>query len=84
MAPTESTTVLDIGVDDLAFGEASGCRTLNFFEELYPWPARVTALGLHEGERFRESYPQGAIRPGRRARAPVRRTTSSTSASRTP
>jgi SAM-dependent methyltransferase len=58
MAPTEATTVLDIGVDDVAFGERSGCSTLNFFEELYPWPERVTALGLHEGKRFQESYPQ--------------------------
>ncbi len=58
MAPTESTTVLDIGVDDVAFGEHAGCRTLNFFEALYPWPQQVTALGVHEGTRFRESYPQ--------------------------
>jgi SAM-dependent methyltransferase len=63
MAPTAETTVLDIGVDDLGFGErAAGgggsCGTLNFFEELYPWPARVTALGLHEGTRFRERYPE--------------------------
>ena len=58
MAPTESTTVLDIGVDDFAFGEHPRCGTLNFFEELYPWPEQVTALGLHEGKRFRESYPQ--------------------------
>ncbi|MGH3072772.1 MAG: methyltransferase domain-containing protein [Gaiellaceae bacterium] len=62
IAPTAETTVLDLGVDDLAFGETSsaegGCATLNFFEELYPWPGRITALGLHEGTRFRESYPQ--------------------------
>jgi SAM-dependent methyltransferase len=58
MAPTESTAVLDIGVDDVAFGEQTGCRTLNFFEELYPWPQQVTALGLNEGARCRESYPQ--------------------------
>ena len=62
MAPTAETTVLDVGVDDFAFGEhgfaeSSGCGTLNFFEELYPWPERITALGLHEGARFRESYP---------------------------
>jgi SAM-dependent methyltransferase len=57
MAPTESTTVLDIGVDDVAFGEATGCRTLNFFEELYPWPERITAVGIHEGRRFAERYP---------------------------
>ena len=63
MAPTAETTVLDIGVDDLGFGERApdgggSCGTLNFFEELYPWPARVTALGLHEGTRFHERYPE--------------------------
>jgi SAM-dependent methyltransferase len=62
IAPTAETTVLDIGVDDTAFGDtafgaATGCVTLNFFEELYPWPDKITALGLHEGERFRASYP---------------------------
>jgi SAM-dependent methyltransferase len=56
LQPTASTTVLDVGADELAFGEGDGCATLNFFEELYPWPARITALGEHEGERFRERY----------------------------
>jgi SAM-dependent methyltransferase len=58
MAPTPETTVLDIGVDDVGFGDHAGCGTLNFFEELYPWPGQITALGLHEGTRFRESYPE--------------------------
>jgi SAM-dependent methyltransferase len=60
MRPTEETTVLDVGVDEVSLGEAGGergCSTHNFFEERYPWPARVTALGLHAGERFRERYP---------------------------
>jgi len=61
MAPTAETTVLDVGVDDFAFGERSesegSCETLNFFEDMYPWPERLTAVGLHEGERFRTSYP---------------------------
>lgn len=61
MAPTSETTVLDVGVDDFAFGEVSAnegsCGTLNFFEEMYPWPAQLTAVGQHEGERFRSSYP---------------------------
>ncbi len=62
IAPTGETTVLDVGADDAAFGEhgsdqSSGCRTLNFFEKLYPWPERITALGTNEGTRFRESYP---------------------------
>jgi SAM-dependent methyltransferase len=57
IAPTAETTVLDVGADDMGFGETGGCTTLNFFEELYPWPERVTALGLTEGERFRASFP---------------------------
>ena len=49
-------------------------RTLNFFEELYPWPAQVTALGLNEGARFRSRYPEAryvqgdALRPAVRGR----------------
>jgi SAM-dependent methyltransferase len=59
MAPTAETTVLDLGADDLAFGDTGGgVSTLNFFEEHYPWPERITALGLSAGERFRERYPQ--------------------------
>jgi SAM-dependent methyltransferase len=58
MAPTAETTVLDVGADDSAFGEPfEGCGTLNFFEELYPWRDRITALGEHPGTRFRETYP---------------------------
>ena len=57
MTPTEETTVLDIGVDDFGFGELAGCGTLNYFEEHYPWPEQITALGLSEGARFRASYP---------------------------
>ena len=58
LRPTAETTVLDVGADELAFGEGDGCETLNFFEELYPWPERITALGLHDGAAFRASYPR--------------------------
>jgi len=58
LQPTPQTTVLDIGADELAFGEGGSCSTLNFFEELYPWPERVTALGLHDGANFRATYPE--------------------------
>jgi len=49
LQPTAETTVLDVGADELGFGEGDGCGTLNFLEEMYPWPERITALGLHEG-----------------------------------
>jgi SAM-dependent methyltransferase len=57
LRPTQETTILDVGADDLGFGESDTCGTLNFFEELYPWPERITALGLTEGESFRRRYP---------------------------
>jgi SAM-dependent methyltransferase len=56
--PTSETTVLDVGADELAFGEGDGCATLNFFEELYPWPERITALGVQDGTAFRARYPR--------------------------
>jgi SAM-dependent methyltransferase len=57
LQPTADTSVLDVGADELAFGEGHGCGTLNFFEEHYPWPERTTALGLHDGAGFRARYP---------------------------
>jgi SAM-dependent methyltransferase len=57
LQPTEETSVLDVGADELGFGERGTCGTLNFFEELYPWPERITALGLHDGVGFRARYP---------------------------
>jgi SAM-dependent methyltransferase len=57
LRPTAATSVLDVGADELGFGEGAGCGTLNFFEELYPWPERITALGLHDGSAFRTRYP---------------------------
>ncbi len=56
--PTPNTSVLDVGADELGFGEGDGCATLNFFEELYPWPEQITALGLQGGGAFRARYPQ--------------------------
>ena len=67
MGPTSATTVLDVGVDEVSLGDAggqSGCTTHNLLEERYPWPERLTALGLHDGARFRERYPQIAYVQG--------------------
>ena len=59
--PTAETRVLDVGVDEIGFGDSggeSGCRTHNFFEELYPWRSRITGVGLHDGAGFRGRYPE--------------------------
>ena len=57
LRPSPETTVVDVGADELGFGDAPGCATMNFFEELYPWPERVTAVGLHDGAAFGHRYP---------------------------
>ena len=67
LRPTSDTTILDVGVDEIGFGAEggqSGCGTHNAFEELYPWPRRITALGLHEGTSFRRRYPDVAYVQG--------------------
>jgi SAM-dependent methyltransferase len=61
MRPDAQTSVLDVGVDEVSLGEPGGevgCTTHNVLEERYPWPERITALGLHDGRRFRERYPR--------------------------
>src|ERR1044072_7318715 len=57
LQPTPETTVLDVGADELGFGEGGGGGTLNFFEERSPGPERIPALGLHDGRGFRSRYP---------------------------
>jgi Methyltransferase domain len=64
LRPGPETTVLDVGADELAFGEGDRCTTLNFFEEHYPWPEQLTALGLQDGSGFRERYPRIAYVQG--------------------
>ena len=64
LRPTAATSVLDVGADELGFADGDGCATMNFFEESYPWPERITALGLHDGEGFRARYPNIAYVQG--------------------
>ncbi len=54
-APGPQTTVVDVGVTDAPFGAGS---TDNFFEALYPWPERITAVGNTGLDRFRAAFPQ--------------------------
>jgi hypothetical protein len=55
LAPGPETTVVDVGVTDAPFG---GCSTDNFFEALYPWPERITAVGHTELDRFTAAFPR--------------------------
>src|SRR5580765_7705811 len=54
LGPGPATTVVDVGVTDAPFG---GGSTDNFFEALYPWPERITAVGATELDRFRAAFP---------------------------
>jgi hypothetical protein len=54
LQPGPETTVVDVGVTDAPFGSGS---TDNFFEALYPWPERITAVGRTELDRFAAAFP---------------------------
>jgi SAM-dependent methyltransferase len=54
LRPGPETTVVDVGVTDAPFG---GGSTDNFFEALYPWPERVTAVGRTSLDRFTAAFP---------------------------
>jgi hypothetical protein len=54
LQPGPETTVVDVGVTDAPFG---GGSTDNFFEALYPWPQRITAVGNTGLDRFRAAFP---------------------------
>ena len=47
-----------------ASARATAAERMNFFEEHYPWPERITALGLHDGAGFRGSLPRDRVRAG--------------------
>ena len=55
LGPDPETTVVDVGVTDAPFRAGS---TDNFFEALYPWPERITAVGVTELDRFRAAFPR--------------------------
>jgi SAM-dependent methyltransferase len=55
LRPDPETSVVDVGVTDAPFGDGS---TDNFFEALYPWPERITAVGNTPLERFAAAFPR--------------------------
>jgi hypothetical protein len=65
LAPGPQTTVVDVGVTDAPFG---GGSSDNFFEAMYPWPDRITAVGQTELDRFIAAFPRvQAVRADGRA-----------------
>ena len=55
LRPGPETTVVDVGVTDAPFG---GGSTDNFFEALYPWPERITAVGVTGLDPFSAAFPR--------------------------
>jgi SAM-dependent methyltransferase len=51
MQPSPNDTVLDVGVIDTVW------RDSNFFENRYPWPQQITAVGVEEMPNFRQLFP---------------------------
>ena len=67
MRPTPETTVIDVGVSDGGYGE-DALGTANFFEALYPWPERVTAVSTQHLTLFQQAFPKvTAVRADGRA-----------------
>ncbi len=52
MAPTEQSTVLDVGVTPDQTAADS-----NFFEQWYPWPNRITATSIEDASHLESSHP---------------------------
>ena len=67
-APGRDTTVVDVGVTDAPFGDGSSD---NFFEALYPWPERITAVGHTELDRFAGRVPDASARCASDGREPA-------------
>jgi SAM-dependent methyltransferase len=56
--PGPETRVVDVGVGDTGFGTEPGMAvTHNFFEALYPWPERITAVSDVPLPNFAREFP---------------------------
>lgn len=53
MSPTPQSSILDIGV---SVTEQERLEE-NILEQLYPYPSRITMLGIHEGSFLEQIYP---------------------------
>ena len=58
MQPGPETRVVDVGVGDTGFGTEPGVASShNFFEALYPWPERITAVSDVPLPNFAREFP---------------------------
>ena len=58
MRPGPETRVVDVGVGDTGFGTEPGVASShNFFEALYPWPERITAVSDVPLPNFAQAFP---------------------------
>jgi len=56
--PDAETTVVDVGVGDTGFSTGRGAaRTHNYFEAMYPWPERITAVSDVGLPNFAAEFP---------------------------
>ena len=59
VGPTAETRVLDVGAGDTGFATEPGlAASHNFFEAMYPWPERITAVSDVPLHRFAEEFPR--------------------------
>jgi SAM-dependent methyltransferase len=59
ISPTAETRVVDVGVGDTGFATECGlAASHNFFEAMYPWPERITAVSDVPLPRFAQEFPQ--------------------------
>jgi Methyltransferase domain len=61
LRPGPETTVVDVGVGDTGFSTEPGVAlSHNFFEAMYPWPERITAVSDVPLPNFAREFPQVA------------------------
>ncbi len=59
LRPGPETTIVDVGVGDTGFDTEPGVAlSHNFFEAMYPWPERITAVSDVPLPNFAQEFPQ--------------------------
>ena len=58
LQPSPETTIVDVGVGDTGFDTEPGIAlSHNFFEAMYPWPERITAVSDVPLPKFAREFP---------------------------